>query len=178
MIRRLGPAAALALLLGSCKESTEPTRIVCASSGAPSPEVVAMTCAGRLSDVTERIDIVVGGPTGEPTTVRGFNFDIQYDPASLEFVADAAYTSPLFPDAFVAVSLLDGQQGRVVVTVQQPGTLPDVAFGSGKNKIIGLTFRRVPGATFDHSRLVFQNADAIGASKFISFVANVSLSYL
>ncbi len=107
----------------------------------------------------------------------GFNFDVTYDPEKLQFVPSASYTSPLLPNALVAVTLFNGQQGRVVVSVQQPGGLGVVSLGSGLDKVLSLSFRRTAGATFGPTPLAFENADATAASSPIAFSSTLTLAY-
>jgi hypothetical protein len=78
----------------------------------------------------------------------------------------------------VAVSLFNGQQGRVVVSIQQPGALPDVSIGPGPHDVLGLTFSRATGAAFNPSALLFANTEATASSTGVTFTNGLALSYL
>jgi len=116
-----------------------------------------MNCVGAIDSTTEQVNVVMGGPSSGSTTLRGFNFDVTYDPSKLEFVQAASHTSPLFPpSALVLVRLSNGDQGRVVVSIQQVGGVPDVEVGAGQHIVLSLSLRRVAGATSDPTPLGFR----------------------
>lgn len=177
----LGFAAALLTALGcgggGDGGTTTPPALACSDACAAAANGVAMNCGGATGGTTEQVDVVMGGPAAGSTTLRGFNFDVTYDPAKVEFVPAASYTSPLLPNALVAVTLSNGQQGRVVVSIQQPGGLADVTVGAGQHDVIVLSFRRVTGVTFAPIPLTFDNAEATSASAVIAFANGLALSY-
>jgi len=149
----------------------------CSDGGPAAEDAVTMNCGGAIDGTTERVDVVMGGPATGTTTLQGLNFDITYDPAALEFIPEAIPTSPLFPSALVLTVLANGQQGRLVAAIQQPGTLPDVDVGPGQHLVLSLTFRTVPGAAFDPTPLAFERADATNASDPVSFVSGLAVGY-
>lgn len=171
----LGFAAALPTAFG-CGSGTNPAQLACDGGGAAA-NAVTMTCGGATNSTTEQVNVVMGGPASGSTTLRGLNFDVTYVTSNLEFVPAASYTSPLFPNALVAVTLFNGQQGSVVVSIQQPGGLPDVAVGVDPQVVLSLSFRSVAGATFVSTPLTFANAEATAASTAISFLSGLALSY-
>jgi len=184
MARRLflfGFAAALLTAFGCSSGDdggTTPAALACSDGGAAAANAVNMSCGGATGGTTEQVDVVLGGPAAGSTTLRGFNFDVTYDPAKLEFVQAASYTSPLLsPNALVAVSLFNGQPGRVVVSIQEFGGFADVAVGAGQHNVLSLSFRRVTGATFGPTPLTLENAEATTASTAISFASGLALSY-
>lgn len=151
--------------------------LVCSDGGTAGTNTVTMSCGGLTDASTERIVVVIGGPASGTTTLRGLNFDITYDPATLEFVPAATPTSPLFPDALVLTVLANGQQGRVVAAIQQPGTLPDVSVTPGEHEVISLSFRRVGTDTFPATPLTYERAQATAASPAIAFANGLTLAY-
>jgi hypothetical protein len=139
---------------------------------------VTLACGGATASTTEQVDVVMAGPaSGPPTTLRGLNFDVTYDPAKLEFVPEAVPASPLFPDALVLAVLANGQQGRIVAAIQQVGTLPPVAVTTGEHLVISLTFRKVGVDTFDPTPLTFERAQATAASPAVTFANGLALAY-
>jgi hypothetical protein len=136
-----------------------------------------MSCGGPIDGTTEKVNVVIGGPASGTTTLRGLNFDVTYDPAKLEFVPATSYASPLFPRALVLAVLANGQQGRVVAAIQQPGDLAAVSVTTGEHDVISLSFRRVAAATFGPTPLTFDRAQATAALPAISFVSGLALEY-
>jgi len=116
-------------------------------------------------------------PAPNTTTLRGLNFDVTYDPTKLEFVPAASYVSPLFPDAFVLAVLANGQQGRVVAAIQQPGDLAAVSVATGEHDVRSLSFRRVAGANLGPTPLTFERAQATAASPAINFASGLAVEY-
>ena len=93
-------AAALLAGLGCSNDpATTGPALVCTDGGDAAPNGVNTNCGMALDAVTERVDIVMGGPNAGSTTLRGLNFDVVYDPAKLTFMPAASYTSTLFPGA-------------------------------------------------------------------------------
>ena len=128
MARRLfllGFAAALLTALGCSSSGGDPVpsaAIVCVNGGAAAANAVTLTCAGATDNTTEQVNVVLGGPASGSTTLRGLNFDVTYDSSKLEYVPAVTDTSPLFsPNALVAVTLFNGQPGRMVVSIQEYG---------------------------------------------------------
>jgi hypothetical protein len=154
-----------------------PPALACTDSGTVGVNTVTMNCGALLNATTERVDIVIGGPTSGTTTLGGLNFDVTYDPAKLEFVPEAVPASPLFPDALVLAVLANGQQGRIVAAIQQVGTLPPVAVTTGEHLVISLTFRKVGVDTFDPTPLTFERAQATAASPAVTFANGLALAY-
>jgi len=178
--------AALLLLTSSCGGDggggTQTAVMTCSSSDTVGANQVAMRCGVEPVNDQGRVDVVLGGPASGEMTVRGFNFDITYDPTKVEYVPSSGFTSPLFvtddglQTALVVVALADGQQGRVVVSVQQPGDLPAQSVDAGTHEVVSLWFRRVVGETFGPTGLAFDNAEATGASVSIEFGSDLSLA--
>jgi hypothetical protein len=173
-----------ALLLASFGCSSDdsngsvPPALACSDSGPAGADAVAMVCGGATAATTELVNVVMGGPTSGATTVRGFNFDVVYDPASLEFVPAASYTSPLFePEALIAVTLKDGLPGRVVVGIRQVDGDPDVSFAAGQHTVLSLSFRTPTGITVAAAPLTFENAEATTASAAVAFTNGLTLAY-
>jgi hypothetical protein len=157
--------------------STTGPALACSDGGAAGSNSVGMTCAGATDASTAQINVSLGGPASGATTLRGVNFDVTYDASKLEFVPAPSYTSALFPGALIAVTLLNNQQGRVVVSIQQPGALPDVLVTAGQHVVLVLSFRTVTGATFGPTSPTFENALATSASATITFTSGLALSY-
>jgi len=177
-----GFASALLLSFGCGGSDTgsgpAPPTLACTDGGAAAANTVIMSCGGPIDGTTEKVNVVLGGPAApNTTTLRGLNFDVTYDPAKLEFVPAASYVSPLFPDAFVLAVLANGQQGRVVAAIQQPGDLAAVSVATGEHDVLSLSFRRVAGATFGPTPLTFERAQATAALPAISFASGLALEY-
>lgn len=177
----LGFAAALLTAIGcgggSDGGTTGPS-IGCSDGGAPPANGVAMTCAGATAGSTEQVNLAMTGPTSGSTTLRGINVDVTYDPTKLNFAPATSYGSPLFPDALIAVTLYNGQEGRVVVSIQQPQGQAAVAVPTGQSLVLTLEFTRVTGTTFAPTPVAFENTEATSASAPISFASALALSYL
>lgn len=184
-IRRLFLLAfGVALLVGfGCSSSDygnnngAPT-LGCSDGGTVAADAVTLSCGGTTDSVSERVDVVMGGTASGTTTLRGLNFDVTYDASKVSFTDTSPYTSPLFPDALIAVSLFNGQQGRVVVSIQQPGGLPDVQVAPGERDVLSLSFTRVTNTAFNPSALLFANTEATAASVPIAFTNSLAISYL
>jgi hypothetical protein len=150
----------------------------CTDGGAADENAIAMACGAATDNTTERVDVVLGGPTSGTTTLRGVNFDVIYDPSKLDYVPAATDTSPLFsPNALIAVSLYNGLPGRLVVSIQEYGGLADVTVGAGQHTVMSLSFRRTSGVNFSPTPLTFENAEASTASAAIGFGSALALSY-
>ena len=152
----------------------------CSDAGAAAANAMTMACGGSTDGSIERVDVVMGGPATLTTTLRGFNFDVTYDPSKLEFVSVTGATSALFPpSALVLASLLNGQPGQVVVSIQQVGGVADVVVAAGQHVALSLSFRRVAGVTFGPTPLEFQNGDVSGASTAVGFpgLSGLALAY-
>jgi len=180
----LGFAVALAAAFGCSSGSdnsgggTPTPALLCTDGGAAAANGVTLACGGALNSSTEKINVVMGGPSGGPaTTLRGLNFDVIYDPANLDFVPASVYTSPLFPNALILVSLENGVPGRVVVSIQQPGSSPNVTVPAGQFGVLALTFARASGMSFTPTPLAFENFEATSASVAIAFTSDLALSY-
>ena len=184
MARRLfliGFAVALLAAFGCSGDDggTSTPGIACSDGGDASPNAVAMSCGGTTDGTTEEVDVVMGGPaSGSPTKLLGMNFDVTYDPLKLEFVPAESYPSAVFTEALPAVTLLDGQPGRVVVSIQQVGGVL-VSVGPGQHVVLKLYFRRAGGATFGPTALDFDlgKSEATSASTAIGFENGLALSY-
>jgi len=179
----LGFASALLTALGCSSggdAGTNTPALACSDGGDAAANAVNMNCVGATDGTTEKVNVVMGGPTSGTTTLRGFNFDVTYDPSKLEFVPAASYTSPLFPSsALVVVKLFNGDQGRVVVSIQQVSGVPDVDLGAGQHIVLSLSFRRVAGASFDPTPVEFDplSSEATAASSAVGFLSGLALSY-
>jgi hypothetical protein len=178
----LGFAGALAFAFGCSGGSdngggTTTPAIVCTDGGAAGANGVTLKCGGAVSSTTEQVVVVMGGQNGGTTTLRGLNFDITYAPANLDFVPAASYVSPLFPNALIAVSLSDGIPGRLVVSIQQPGSSPNIAVPAGQFAVLTLTFARAAGMSFAPTPLAFENSEATNASVAVGFASSLALSY-
>jgi len=149
----------------------------CFDSGPPAANTVVLRCGGAPSTTTSLVNVELGGPSSGTTSFRGFVFDIVYEPARVEFVPNASYTSPAMPGALITVALAGGQQGRLVVALTRLGGEPDYEVGPGSSFLLYLTFQRAPGATFDTAALQFENTQAIGASTSIDFTGTLVFSY-
>lgn len=174
---------ALALLAsfgcgGSGDADTMSPAISCTDGNPVAVDTVTLNCGGATDSTTERVDVMIAGPSSGTMTLQGFSFDVTYDPTKLEFVPAGTYTSPLFdPSALVLAVLANGVQGRVVLGIQQVGTLEDIAVGPGQHLVLSLSFRRVAGATFDPTPLMFDRADATYASATVTFADGLALGY-
>lgn len=177
----LGFAAALLAAVGCSSSDSGGTPstpgLSCSDGGAAAANGVTMTCGGLTGTATEMVNVVMGGPASGTTSLRGLNFDVTYDPAKVAFVDDGTYTSPLFPGALVAVARFNNVEGRLVVSIQQLGTSPAVAVGSGQHTALSLSFTRAAGATFTATPLAFQNFDATSSTATISFSSSLALAY-
>jgi len=180
----LGFAAALITAFGCSSGNdnndgggTTVPSIVCTDGGAPGANAVTLKCVGALNTSSEQVAVVIGGPSSGSTSLRGLNFDITYDPANLDFIPAVTPTSPLFPNALVLASLENGVPGRVVVAIQQPGDMPNVAVPAGQHTVINLTFNRASGMSFLPTPLAFENSEATSSSAVITFASSLALSY-
>lgn len=171
--------AGLGCSTGGDGTTTTMPQLSCRDDGAAAPNAIDMNCGGAAAGVTEQVDFVIGGPLSGSTTLRGFNFDVIYDASKLEFVPGTSYASPLASSALVVVSLANGQPGRVVVSIQQLGTLPDVSVGPGQHPFLRLLFRRVAGATFGPTPVAFDpsNSEVTNASTMIDFAGGLALAF-
>jgi hypothetical protein len=105
------------------------------------------------------------------------NFDVTYDPLKLDFVPAVTPSSALFPNGLIAVTLANGQPGRVVVSIQQPGAAANVVAAPGQHAVMTLTFSRVANASFTPTPLAFDNFEATSASSAVGFSSSLALSY-
>ena len=180
-VRRVPAIAFVAALLGSfgCGGGDSGTTLPplsCSDGGAAAANTVVLSCGAALDGTTERVDVVIGGPDSGVTTLRGLNFNVNYDPAKLEFVS-ADSMSPLFdPSALVIVKLLNGLQGTVVAGIQQV-VEDDVVVAPGQHPVITLTFRTVAGAAFDPTPLTFDRAEATAPSQIVTFSSGLAVGY-
>ncbi len=163
---------------GSSNGNNNPSMatLSCTDSGNASANVVTIRC-DLTASTSERVDVTMGGPASGATTLRGLNFDITYDGLKLQFIPSASYTSPLFPGALIGVALDNGLDGRLVVSIQEPGGSAPVAVGPGQPTVLSLTFQRVAGTTFTPTPLAFDNAEATSASAPITFHSGLTLAY-
>lgn len=175
---QIGFAAALltAVGCGGDSGSSSTHTFACSDGGVALGQQVALRCGGAAAP-TERVDVILGGPASGSLTLRGFSFDVVYDPAKVEFVPDASYASTLFPNALIAVTLAGGAQGRVVVGIQQPNGLADVTVVAGQQHVLSLSFKPVTGVTFGPTPLTFENAEATSASDTVEFTSALALAY-
>jgi hypothetical protein len=154
-------------------------QLTCHDGGAAAANAVALKCGGRIG-VTERVDVVIGGPAAGSTTLSGLNFDVTYDSSKLVFVSASGDTSDLFsPSALVGAAVPDGQPGRVVVSIQQAGGDPDVTVVAGQHVVMSLSFRVAAGATFGATPLAFDasQSEATNPSTAISFASGLTLAH-
>jgi N-acetylneuraminic acid mutarotase len=174
------PAKAFGVSANSEQTKLDPPAaptLACSDGGPAGTNTITMNCGGAIDATTEQVDVVIGGPASGATTLRGLNFDVTYDPAKLEFV-QAAGISPLFdPTALVLAVLANGQQGRLVVAIQQFPGVPDVVVAPGQHLVLSLTFRAVPGAVLNPTPLAFERTDATSASTALNFASSLALSY-
>lgn len=163
---------------GSGDGGTMAPTISCTDGGPAATNDVTMNCGAVMASTTERVDFVIGGPATGTTTLRGLNFDVIYDATKIEFVNDGIYSSPIFdPSALVIVALAGGQQGHIVVGIQQVFGKPDVVVAPGQQIALSLSFRTVAGATFPPTPLTFDRAEATSASATVAFTDGLALGY-
>ena len=161
-------------------EGTTMPALTCSDGGAPTTNTVAMRCGGLTAGSMERVDVMIGGPSSGITTLRGLNFDAVYDPSKLEFLSVSSAASELFPPSALVVAELDnGQQGRVVVSIQQVGAFPDVAVSTGQHLALSLSFRVVAGAMFGPTPVQFDvnTSEATDASATLAFAGDLRLAH-
>ena len=176
-------AAALLAALGCSSGggvATTTPQLICNDDGAAPANAVTMNCGAVEAGVTERVDVVMGGPATGSTTLSGFNFDVLYDPSKLEFVSVTGETSELFPSSALVLGALQNRQpGRVVVSIHQAGGVPDVAVFPGLHVVLSISFRLVAGATFGPTPVGFDPSasEASGASTTISFNSDLTLAH-
>ena len=142
---------------------------LCSGSGLAPPNSVTLRCETLTSNYENGIEIELEGPTSGATALRGLTLDIVWNPEKIHFRDDVPYVSPLMPGAFVGVQLVQGRQGRVTISVVQPGGAPDVRVGPGRSTVLTLHFTRVVTREFDPVAFEMQNATAIDASAPIQF---------
>jgi hypothetical protein len=192
-MRRTVTAAHLCILLGflaslltgvGCSsgggEGTTMPALTCSDGGVPATNTVAMRCGGLSAGSTERVDVVIAGPSSGTTTLRGLSFDAVYDPSKLEFSSASSATTELFAaNALVVAQLENGEQGRVVVSIQQVGGFPDVSVSAGQHVALSLSFRVVAGAMFGPTAVQFDPAqsEATGASATVAFGGDLKLAH-
>jgi hypothetical protein len=175
-----GFAAALLISLGCSSggdDGSNPPALACTDGGAAAANGVTMNCAGAVDSTTEQVDVVMSGPATGTTALRGFNFDVPYDPTKLEFVPAGTYASPLIPNALILVSLEDGLPGRVVVSVQAPGADPDILVTPGPHTVITLSFKTVTGVSVAPTPLTFENEETTPTTTGVTFSSGLTLSY-
>ena len=149
----------------------------CVDGGNAAANGVNTNCAGAVDSETELVDIVLGGPGAGTTSLRGVNLDLTFDDAKLTFVPTTpAFTSPLFPNALIAVSS-QVAPGRVIVSIQQTGGDPAITVGPGQHVVMSLMFKRAAGATFTPTPIGIENTDATGATAPISFASGTMIAY-
>ena len=154
--------------------------VTCSDGGSPGTNTVVMRCGGLTAGSTERVDVVIGGPSSGVTTLRGLNFDAVYDPSKLEFVSLSSAASELFSaSALVVAELENGQQGRVVVSIHQVGGAPDVVVPTGPHSALSLSFRVVADAMFAPTPVQFDtsSSEATEASATVSFAGDLRLAH-
>jgi hypothetical protein len=163
---------------GGGNGGTPAPALACSDSGTAGANAITMSCGGATGGTTELVNIVMGGPAASTTDVRGFNLDVAYDPAKLEFVPAASYTSPPFgANALILVTLENGVPGKVVVSIQQVSGDPPASFPAGETVVLGLSFRTVSGIAVAPTPVTFENAEATNASATVSFASSLMLSY-
>lgn len=166
-------------LLAGCGGSDDPLAPVvirCSDGGASPANTVTLQCAAAASADEYLVVVELAGPSSGATTLRGVALDVVWTPTNVEFIADPAYTSPLMPNGLVAVGLFQGEQGHLVVSVQQPGGQPDVSVGPGAATVVRLRFRRKITSAFGPVPLAIDNAAAIDSSPAIQFGSGLALS--
>jgi len=152
------------------------------TSAAPSSNTIGMTCGVAMQGDTQMVNVVVVGDATGNTAVRGFSFDVVYDPAVLVFVAAASYVSPLMPSPPALpplVSRLNGIEGHLVVSIQEPGTTTaTIPPGSNPQTILSLSFQRNVGAgTFGPTPLTLSNVAVNPQTLALGSVNNLALAY-
>ena len=163
---------------GDGNGGTPAPALACSDAGTAAANSVTMSCGGATAGTTELVNVVMGGPAAGTTDLRGFNFDVDYDPAKLEFVPAASYTSPPFAaNALILVTLENGVPGKVVVSIQQVSGDPDVSFPAGETVVLGLSFRTVSGIAVSPTPVTFENAEATSSSAAVSFASSLMVSY-
>jgi hypothetical protein len=165
---------------GGGDDGTTMPAFTCTDGGPPAANTVAMRCGGLTGGATERVDVMIGGPSSGSTTLSGLNFDATYDPSKLEFVAVSSVASQLFPaNALVVADLENGEQGRVVVSIHQVGGSPDVVVVTGQHLALSLSFRFVAGAMFGPTPVRFDTSrsEATDASATVSFAGDLKLAH-
>ena len=161
-----------------CSSSSDTLALRCTDLGAAPSNTISLSCAGATSGTTEQLDVVLGGPASGVTNLSGLNFDVTYDPTKMAIVPTGPFTSPLFPDALIVARLYNGQPGRLVVSIQQPGGLPPVDVAPGQHDVLSFSFSRASTTAFNPTALLFENAEATSASSPVTFVSNLAISYL
>jgi hypothetical protein len=159
---------------------TTTPELTCSDGGPAAANSVTLRCGGLTASATERVDVVIGGPTFGSTSLSGLSFDAVYDPSKLEFASLTSATSQLFPaNALFDGALANGQPGRVVVSIQQVGGAPDLMVFAGQHVALSLEFRIVAGATFGSTPVQFDpsHSEATDASTAISFSSGLALAH-
>jgi hypothetical protein len=167
-------------VLVSCSNDDDPVaapQFTCSDSSSGVIDTVFLDCGAAISDTTWRVDVSIGGPSSGTTTLRGVALDLTYDPSSIEWVSEPSYTSPAMPGALVAVALLGGAQGTLVIGIQLPGSSPPAAIEPGSETLLSLQFRRKGSASFAPVPLQIENGAATGASTAINFSSTLALAY-
>jgi hypothetical protein len=151
--------------------------IACTDGGTVPADTVSPTCGSEPNAQTQNVDVMMSGPASGTTTLRGLNFDLTYDPVKLDFVPAASYTSPLFPNALIAVGLENGLPGRVVVSIQTTQPDPDVSVSAGEHLALTLAFSRAAGQSFTPTPIAIENSETTPTGLGVTFESDVALSY-
>lgn len=132
---------------------------------APAPDHVALRCAEQVAPDEWRIDVIVGVPTSS-TDIRGFNFDVVFDPLLLAFVTGSEEQGDLLNQdgenvwLVAATATNPDDPGRLVVGTRRMGAT-GVAGASGHERIMSFSMKALTMTSFGPEMPVFENAEAL-----------------
>lgn len=135
---------------------------------APAVDHVALRCGAQVAPDEWRIDVVVGVSTTS-SEIRGFNFDVVFDPLLLAFVPDSEVAGNLLNQDEESVLLSaetatnPDEPGRLVVGIHRAGGT-GVAGLPGKDRIMSFHIKALTTTPFGPVLPAFENWEAFDSS--------------
>jgi hypothetical protein len=164
---RAALSGALAAFLLACGgggggEDGVVTRLLCAGTVAPAPDLVTLGCPAEATDAIT-ISVHLGGPTTS-SNVYGLKFDLVFDPAVVQFEPPAVEGNFLKRDGAATImqaSAAPGDPGRVIVAITRQGVANGLQAVDADNLVIVLLLR---GVAAGGTTVAFENAEVIDSS--------------
>ncbi len=138
------------------------------SDSVPATDHVALRCAEQVAPDEWRIDVVVGAPTAS-TDIRGFNFDVVFDPLHLAFVSGSEEKGallvcdgePVLLSARTATNPDD--PGRLIVGISRTGGT-GIGGVPGCDLIMSFRIKAFTMTPFGPDIPTFENGEALDSS--------------